>query len=166
MLLKKVEKENFIKSLYESSNILASIYDTTTGDLEIIFKAGTKYKYANVSKTDYMRFEIADSQGAVFNTHIKKYAYEKLGNVNTELITEELLGEDKKYKLNESPQIIYWFEEKRLSMTDKEGKKHEIKVIESSKTIQYFIWAEPIGWVEIEDMELIDWLKDVIKESK
>jgi hypothetical protein len=49
-----------------------------------------------------MRFEIAESQGAVFNSHIKKYTYEKMGNVDVSKIlleTEALkVDEDKALK--------------------------------------------------------------------
>lgn len=90
MLLKRKEKENVVKVLYESSNVLASIYDNTTNELTLIFNSGTKYKYPNVSKTDYMRFELADSQGVVFNTHIKKYAFEKLESVDPKVIIAEI----------------------------------------------------------------------------
>jgi hypothetical protein len=90
MLLKRKEKDGKIKVIYESSNILASTYDTVTQDLTIIFKAGTQYKYAGVSKADYFRFEIADSQGAVFSSHIKKYLTTKLDAINPELIIEEV----------------------------------------------------------------------------
>lgn len=89
MILKKQIKENITKALYDSSNVLASTYDSTTNDLTIIFKAGTQYKYAGVSKSDYMRFEIADSQGEIFNTHIKKYAFEKLEKIDATQILEE-----------------------------------------------------------------------------
>jgi hypothetical protein len=99
MILKRQEKDGIVKAMYDSSNIIASIYNTTTSDLEIIFKAGTKYKYPSVSKSDYMRFEIAESQGAVFNTHIKKYTYEKLANVDVSQILNEAenlkVGEEK-----------------------------------------------------------------------
>ena len=89
MILKRQEKDGIVKAMYDSSNIVASVYNNDTNDLEIIFKAGTRYKYPNVSKSDYMRFEIAESQGAVFNTHIKKYSYEKIGNVDiSQLLTE------------------------------------------------------------------------------
>ena len=71
MILKKQEKNGVVKALYDSSNIVASIYNPATSDLDLIFKAGTKYRYNGVSKSDYMRFEIAESQGTVFNTHIK-----------------------------------------------------------------------------------------------
>ena len=89
MILKKQEKNGIVKALYDSSNIVASIYNTTNNDLELIFKAGTKYRYNGVSKSDYMRFEIAESQGTVFNTHIKKYSVNKLENVDITKILEE-----------------------------------------------------------------------------
>ena len=89
MLLKKQIKENLTKVLYDSSNILASTYDTTTHDLIIIFKTGTQYRYGNVSTSDYTRFEIAESQGIVFNTHIKKYTSEKLESVDITQILNE-----------------------------------------------------------------------------
>ncbi len=90
MILKRVEKDNLIKTIFDSSNVIASIYDNTSNDLTIIFKSGSKYKYNNVSKSDYMRFEMADSQGSVFNTHIKKYAFEKLENVDVSKIIAEV----------------------------------------------------------------------------
>jgi len=89
MILKRQEKDGIVKALYESSNILASIYDNNNSDLTLIFKSGTKYKYPKVSKSDYMRFEIAESQGNVFNSHIKKYTFEKLENVDTAKIIAE-----------------------------------------------------------------------------
>jgi hypothetical protein len=89
MILKRKEKENIVKALYDSSNILGSTYNSNTGDLTLIFKAGTQYKYSNVSKSDYMRFEIAESQGVVFNTHIKKYSHVKLDNIDTSNISIE-----------------------------------------------------------------------------
>jgi hypothetical protein len=83
MLLKKQEKDNVTKAIFSSSNICASTYDRTTKNLTIIFNKGAQYKYPNVSETDYTRFELADSQGVVFNSHIKKYDFEKLDNVDT-----------------------------------------------------------------------------------
>ena len=83
-LLKKEEKGNEVKSLYESSNILSSTYDKATKDLFIVFKKNNiKYKYPNVKETDYFRFESAESQGKVFNSHIKDYEFENLGAVDT-----------------------------------------------------------------------------------
>jgi hypothetical protein len=89
MILKKQEKDNIVKAIYDSSNILASTYNKENMDLTLIFKKGAQYKYPNVSLTDYTRFELAESQGIIFNTHIKKYAFDKLPEINpTELVTE------------------------------------------------------------------------------
>lgn len=90
MILKRVEKENVVKAIYDSSNILASEYNKSTKDLIITFKRGAQYKYLGVSSSDYMRFEIADSQGSVLNSHIKTYTFEKCENVDANLITEEI----------------------------------------------------------------------------
>jgi hypothetical protein len=89
MILKRIEKNNEIKAIYDSSNVIASIFNTETNELQLIFKSGIKYKYPNVSKSDYMRLETADSQGVIFNTHIKKYIFEKLGNVDISKILDE-----------------------------------------------------------------------------
>jgi len=90
MLLKKQENNNVTKAIYASSNVCASTYDRTTRDLTIIFNNGGQYKYPNVSETDYTRFELADSQGVVLNSHIKKYAFEKLDKVDPSAILAEV----------------------------------------------------------------------------
>jgi hypothetical protein len=102
MIIKKQEKDNKIKVIYESSNILASIFDVINNDLTIIFKAGTQYIYPNVSKSDYLRFEMADSQGSVFNTHIKKYSNQKLDSIDPTTILNEI----KKTKENDKNVLI------------------------------------------------------------
>lgn len=81
MVLKRKEEKNIIKAMYDSSNILASIYNRDTNDLTLIFNKGTQYKYPNVTMTDYTRFELAESQGKVFNSHIKQYVFEKLEEI-------------------------------------------------------------------------------------
>lgn len=90
MLLKRVEKGNIVKSIYDSSNILASKYDKTTKELTITFKRGAQYKYIGVSSSDYMRFETAESQGAILNSHIKPYKVEKGDTIDSNLIVEEI----------------------------------------------------------------------------
>lgn len=89
MILKRQEKDGIIKGLYESTNILGSTYNNNTSELILIFKSGARYKYPNVSKSDYMRFELGDSQGSVFNKHIKKYSYEKMDDVDPVKIIAE-----------------------------------------------------------------------------
>jgi hypothetical protein len=90
MILKRVEKENVVKAIYDSSNILASKYDKTSKDLTITFKRGAQYKYIGVSASDYMRFETAESQGAVLNSHIKPYSFEKGEAIDANVIVEEI----------------------------------------------------------------------------
>jgi hypothetical protein len=97
MILKKQENENEVRGLYKSSNICGSIYDKKTGDLTVLFNNGGQYKYPKVSLTDYTRFELAESQGVVFNSHIKKYPFEKMEKVDvSQLLNEvsELLPKD------------------------------------------------------------------------
>ena len=84
------EKDNVIKAMYNSSNIIASIYNKETSDLILIFNKGSQYKYPNVKSSDYTRFELAESQGKVFNSHIKAYSFEKLDNINPEAILTEV----------------------------------------------------------------------------
>ena len=105
MIIKREENNGIVEAMYDSSNILSSLYDTNSNSLIIIFKNGGKYRYPNVSKSDYMRFEIAESQGVVFNTHIKKYSFEKLDNIDLEVLmnkikeSKQLLSEEKNAQL-------------------------------------------------------------------
>lgn len=102
MILKKQEKENKIKAIYSSSNICASTYDKDNQTLSIIFNNGGQYLYENVSSTDYTRFELADSQGAIFNSHIKKYSFKKLDKVDP----TEILNEVNNYKESEDKIVL------------------------------------------------------------
>jgi hypothetical protein len=90
MLLKKQDKDGKIKTIYSSSNICASTYDKDTKSLTIIFSNGNQYCYKDVSQTDYTRFELADSQGKTFNSHIKKYVFEKLDVLDVKDIINEI----------------------------------------------------------------------------
>ena len=92
MILKRQEKDNKIKAMYSSSTICASIFDKTTNDLIVIFNNGGQYKYPSVDTTDYTRFEIAESNGSVFNTYIKKkYTnFEKLDKLDVTNILKEV----------------------------------------------------------------------------
>jgi hypothetical protein len=102
MILKRVETDEKVKAIYESSNILASTYEPSKKDLTIIFRRGASYTYKNVNKTDYFRFETADSQGEVLNKHIKKYDAIKNDAVDVKKIEDEILNlreeEINKYK--------------------------------------------------------------------
>ena len=103
MILKRQEKDNLVKAIYSSSNICASTYDKSTKNMVIIFAKGHQYQYAGVSEADYLRFEVADSQGSVMNTHIKKYPFTKLADVDTKTIINEvttLKAADEKVKID------------------------------------------------------------------
>ena len=84
MILKRVEKEEEVKMLIKSSTILATKYNRGTKNLTVTFNNGGQYKYTNVKETDYIRFELAESQGKAFNKYIKPYQFEKLDKVDTD----------------------------------------------------------------------------------
>ena len=90
MLLKRTQKENLIESTYDSSNILSSKYAKDSKKLTITFKRGVQYTYMDVSASDYLRFETAESQGAVLNSHIKSHSFEKGDVVDAKIIQEEI----------------------------------------------------------------------------
>ena len=91
MIISRVENNGIVNGLYNSSNILASEYNKTSKDLIITFGYGGKYKYLEVSLTDFTRFESAESQGKVLNSHIKtNYGFEKLENGDVKLIKESI----------------------------------------------------------------------------
>ena len=90
LLNKHVDKES-IENIYESSNILASRYNTISQKLAIIFKGGRQYLYHDVKRTDYNEFESANSQGKVLNSKIKNYKSDKIeGIVDTTPILEQI----------------------------------------------------------------------------
>jgi len=90
ILNRHIDKES-IESLYESSNILASRYNTLSKKLAIIFKGGRQYLYHDVQRSDYDIFEQAESQGKILNSTIKKYKAERIEEiVNVLPITEQI----------------------------------------------------------------------------
>lgn len=94
-VVKKTEKENgIIECLIDSSNILLSEYNKPKKTLKITFKAGTQYLYKEVLERDYVRFEVSESQGSVFNKTMRKYDFDKLDKIDT----TELLGQIKEQK--------------------------------------------------------------------
>lgn len=90
MLLKRKQQDNKTKVIYKSSTICASIFENDTKALTVIFNNGGQYKYANVSDTDYTRFETGDSQGIILNSHIKKYPFTKLDPLDVTAILKEI----------------------------------------------------------------------------
>lgn len=107
MLVKRIEKNDIIKAMYASSTICASTYDKKNKDLTIIFNNGGRYKYPNVSMTDYTRVETAESNGSSFNTHIKKnYTnFEKLDSLDGDKL-QAILSEVKELTPTETVDLI------------------------------------------------------------
>lgn len=100
MLVKRNELEGvIIESLFSSSNILASSYNKDTRELILTFNKGGRYKYLDVSFNDYTRFEIAESQGSVFYSHINKHSSEKLTSVNPSKLINEVEKRVKEEKI-------------------------------------------------------------------
>jgi hypothetical protein len=91
MLVDKVFREDGVEEcLYKSSNILMSEWNPKNSKLTIVFNYGGKYQYSNVNHKDYLRFEADESQGKVFNKHIKHYKTDNLGKVDVKVLTERL----------------------------------------------------------------------------
>jgi len=90
-VVKKTEKENgVIECLIDSSNILLSEYDESKKTLQLTFKAGTRYLYKDILNRDYVRFEISESQGSVFNKTMTKYDFEKVSSVDVNDLKEQI----------------------------------------------------------------------------
>jgi hypothetical protein len=90
-VIKRIEKENgVVECLIDSSNILLSEYNKTKKTLKITFKAGTQYLYKDVIERDYVRFEVSESQGSVFNKTMRKYEFDKLEKIDTTELLEQI----------------------------------------------------------------------------
>ena len=90
MVVKRVVENKITKSLYESSNIIASTYDKVNGDLNITFKNGGNYTYQNVTASDFTRFETSESQGKALNQFIKKYSFLKHDKIDVDNLILEI----------------------------------------------------------------------------
>ena len=91
-VIKKIEKDGIVECLIDSSNILRSEYDKSKNTLKLTFKSGTRYVYKNILNRDYVRFEVSESQGSVFNKTMNKYDYNKLMSLTEEDLS--ILKED------------------------------------------------------------------------
>jgi hypothetical protein len=91
MLIKRNTNNDVIEAMYESSNIVASKYDKNNNALFITFKTGAEYLYENVPAKDYHMFELAESQGKIFNKYIKPYyKMSKHGDVDVVELKERM----------------------------------------------------------------------------
>lgn len=94
-VVKRTQKEDgVVECLIDSSNIIMSEYDESKKTLAITFKAGTKYLYKDVLHRDYVRFEVSESQGEIFNKTLRKYEFDKLDKVDVNPL-KELINEAK-----------------------------------------------------------------------
>lgn len=89
-VVRKTEREDgIVECLIDSTNILLSEYDKSKKTLRITFKAGTRYLYKDILDRDYLRFEVSESQGSVFNKTMRKYECEKLDTIDiSDLVTQ------------------------------------------------------------------------------
>ena len=62
----------YIECIFDSSNILMSIYFPNDEKLYVSFNRGGVYYYTNVDQELYDKFENSDSQGKFFVNEIKK----------------------------------------------------------------------------------------------
>lgn len=106
MILKKIydEKTRTQKVWYDSSMLVYSemIEDEyeNVGDLYVVFKNGSKYKYSRVKFEDYVVFIAGGtdaSQGKTLNKVIKgKYDYVRVEDADLDAIRDELNAEEEK----------------------------------------------------------------------
>lgn len=95
MVINREEKDGVVECLFNSTNILKSVYNSKENILEITFKSGLVYEYYNVLYKDYLRLEISESTGSVFNKMFgvkskRQYEYKKLDKVDPSLIIERV----------------------------------------------------------------------------
>ena len=107
MLVKRNENGNIVEALYNSSHILASSYDKGTQLLTVTFARGASYTYTGVRLTDYTRFELAESQGKVLNSHIKpNYTYKQNADVDTTELARQIHEFEKKEMSRDEKNLI------------------------------------------------------------
>lgn len=70
LIMDDVDVIGYIECLYESSNILKTIYFPSINKLYISFGRGGTYSYLNVSEELYDKFEKSESTGKFFKEHI------------------------------------------------------------------------------------------------
>jgi len=103
MLLERQKDDNRITSVYDSSNILSSSYDRKNKSMTVVFRSGGGYRYGNVTESEYLMFERADSQGKVFSKMIRQKPTQKIDDLSdVDLLTMvayvDTLKEEKKKK--------------------------------------------------------------------
>ena len=67
VIKRTINSLGIIECVIDSTNILKSEYDKSSKTLKITFKSGKRYLYKQILDRDYVRFEVSESQGSVFN---------------------------------------------------------------------------------------------------
>ena len=98
MLLEKKEDGSAIEAIFESNNILKSIYSPDRKLLYLIFQNGVAYSYYPIPSDLYNDFESNISQGKIFHERIKK---DKAITVNKGFKMEEQELKDLKQKITD-----------------------------------------------------------------
>jgi len=70
-ILNEDKSIGYIECIYESGNILHTIYFPKDARLYIAFNRGHMYSYANITEDVYNNFENAESQGKYFHKYIR-----------------------------------------------------------------------------------------------
>jgi hypothetical protein len=80
LIKKEGEEYGYVEAIYDSSNLMKTIYFPHKCKLYVFFNKGIVYSYSNISAQLYYDFESAESQGKFLNEKIKKglqYSYYK-----------------------------------------------------------------------------------------
>ena len=99
MILNTFEQDGKIENIYDSTNVIATKYDSNKRKLAVIFGSGQQYLYHDVTLEDYRKFESDDSQGKAIHKYIRKYKFDKSDEpVDITIIKEQVekLKENKK----------------------------------------------------------------------
>jgi hypothetical protein len=102
-------QEIYVEALYDSTNLMKTIYLPQRKMLFVFFKKGVVYSYANVDSELYLGLENADSQGVYFSKSIVKntkcvhyreyklYDFEKKDMLKLIEEQKQLLGENNQF---------------------------------------------------------------------
>lgn len=149
MILKKIydEKTKTQKVWYDSSMLVYSemVEDEfeNVGDLYVVFKNGSKYKYSKVKFEDYVVFIAGGtdaSQGKALNKVIKgKYEYAKVGDADLEAIRDELNAKEDE-KVEEKGIVV--FISGHRDLTEEEFEKNyvpKLKEYAADEKVQFVV---------------------------
>jgi hypothetical protein len=85
MILSEENINGYEICVYESTNIVKSMYSVSEEKLIVKFGKGGEYSYTPVNESLYLHFKTAESQGKFFRSEIqsnKEIIFEHLNKVN------------------------------------------------------------------------------------